>query len=35
MQFIAGVPLFGIFWLWIPISFLYAIGICFARRRYA
>ena len=35
LQFIAGVPLFGVFWLWIPICVLYGLGVFLGRRRYA
>ena len=35
LQFIAGIPLFGVFWLWIPICLLYALGVYLGRRRYA
>ena len=35
LQFIAGIPLFGVFWLWIPICLLYALGVHLGRRRYA
>jgi len=35
LQFMAGIPLFGVFWLWIPICILYAIGVYAGQRRYA
>jgi uncharacterized membrane protein YjjB (DUF3815 family) len=35
MQFIAGIPLFGVFWLWLPICGLYAIGVFLGQRRYS
>jgi hypothetical protein len=35
LQFIAGVPLFGVFWLWLPICGLYAIGVFLGQRRYS
>ena len=35
LQFIAGVPLFGIFWLWLPICGFYAIGVVLGKRRYS
>jgi uncharacterized membrane protein YjjB (DUF3815 family) len=35
LQFIAGIPLFGVFWLWLPICGLYAIGVFLGQRRYA
>jgi hypothetical protein len=35
LQFTAGIPLFGVFWLWIPICLLYALGVLLGRRRYA
>lgn len=35
LQFIAGIPLFGVFWLWIPICLLYGLGVFFGKRRYA
>jgi hypothetical protein len=35
LQFIAGLPLFGVFWLWIPICLLYALGVYLGQRRYA
>ncbi len=35
LQILAGIPLFGVFWLWIPICVLYALGVFLGRRRYA
>ena len=35
LQFIAGVPLFGVFWLWVPICLLYGLGVFLGQRRYA
>ena len=35
LQFMAGIPLFGVFWLWIPICLLYAAGVFLGQRRYA
>jgi hypothetical protein len=36
LQINAGVPpLFGLFWLWIPICVLYALGVFLGRRRYS
>lgn len=35
LQMIAGLPTFTVFWLWIPICILYAVGVAAARRRYA
>jgi hypothetical protein len=35
LQFTAGIPLFGVFWLWIPICLLYALGVFLGQRRYA
>ena len=35
LQFIAGIPFFGVFWLWLPICGLYAIGVFLGQRRYA
>jgi uncharacterized membrane protein YjjB (DUF3815 family) len=35
LQFIAGIPLFGVFWLWLPICGLYALGVYLGQRRYA
>ena len=35
LQFMAGIPLFGVFWLWIPICVLYAIGVFLGQRRYS
>jgi hypothetical protein len=35
LQFIAGIPLFGVFWLWLPICGLYAIGVFLGQRRYS
>ncbi len=35
LQFIAGIPLFGVFWLWIPICVLYGLGVFLGQRRYA
>jgi len=35
LQFIAGIPLFGVFWLWIPICALYGLGVYLGQRRYA
>lgn len=35
LQFIAGIPLFGVFWLWIPICALYGLGVFLGKRRYA
>jgi hypothetical protein len=35
LQFIAGIPLFGVFWLWLPICGLYALGVVLGRRRYS
>lgn len=35
LQFIAGIPLFGVFWLWIPICLLYGLGVLLGKRRYA
>ena len=35
LQFIAGIPLFGVFWLWVPICLLYVLGVFLGSRRYA
>jgi hypothetical protein len=35
LQFIAGIPLFGVFWLWVPICLLYGLGVFLGQRRYA
>ncbi len=35
LQFMAGIPLFGVFWLWIPMCLLYAAGVFLGQRRYA
>ena len=35
LQFMAGIPLFGVFWLWLPICGLYAIGVFLGQRRYS
>ena len=35
LQLLAGVPLFAIFFLFIPICFLYGLGVSLSRRRYA
>jgi uncharacterized membrane protein YjjB (DUF3815 family) len=35
LQIIAGVPLVGVFWLWLPICSLYALGVFLGQRRYA
>ena len=35
LQFMADIPLFGVFWLWLPICGLYAIGVFLGQRRYS
>ena len=35
LQLMAGVPLFNVFSLFVPICFLYALGVFFGRRRYS
>jgi uncharacterized membrane protein YjjB (DUF3815 family) len=35
LQILAGIPLFGVFWLWLPICGLYAIGVFLGQRRYS
>jgi hypothetical protein len=35
LQLIAGIPLFSVFWLWIPICGLYGLGVFIGQRRYA
>jgi hypothetical protein len=35
LQMIAGIPTFTVFWLWIPICVLYALGVFCGQRRYA
>jgi hypothetical protein len=35
LQFMAGIPLFGVFSLFVPICLLYALGVFIGRRRYA
>jgi hypothetical protein len=35
LQMIAGIPAFGVFWLFVPICVLYALGACLASRRYS
>ncbi|HEV2738771.1 MAG TPA: hypothetical protein VGU66_09345 [Candidatus Elarobacter sp.] len=35
LQFMAGIPLFGVFWLWLPICGLYAVGVFLGQRRYS
>ncbi len=35
LQFVAKVPTFNIFWLWIPISLCYAVAVFAAERRYS
>jgi hypothetical protein len=34
LQFVARVPTFNVFWLWIPISVCYAAAVFAAERRY-
>jgi len=35
LQFKAGIPLFGVFALFVPICLLYTLGVFIGRRRYA
>jgi uncharacterized membrane protein YjjB (DUF3815 family) len=35
LQLIAGIPRFDLFWLWLPICALYALGVLVGNRRYA
>ena len=35
LQIMAGIPLFGVFFLFVPICFLYGLGVSLGRRRYA
>ena len=35
LQFMAGIPLFGVFWLWIPMCLLYGLGVILGWRHYA
>ncbi|MBV9440365.1 MAG: hypothetical protein JOZ24_10275 [Candidatus Eremiobacteraeota bacterium] len=34
LQFIAAVPAFNVFWLWVPICFCFAFAKFWAQRRY-
>jgi len=35
LQIMAGIPLFGVFFLFVPICFLYGLGVFLGRRRYS
>jgi heme A synthase len=35
LQFMAGIPLFSVFSLFVPICLLYALGVFIGRRRYS